>query len=101
MGGHSKLLENNGFKDSWRELYPDPTTHMGATWPSEAHNICCTSWAKDADERDRIDFIYHNGDCLRPKTAHLVGPRGYFKRGEQVFDEGESPFLEATTDLPW
>eukprot|EP00929_Paragymnodinium_shiwhaense_P028334 TRINITY_DN1643_c0_g1_i1.p1 TRINITY_DN1643_c0_g1~~TRINITY_DN1643_c0_g1_i1.p1 ORF type:complete len:547 (+),score=122.90 TRINITY_DN1643_c0_g1_i1:77-1717(+) len=98
---HSKILQESGFRDSWRELYPDPVTHMGATWPSPADGVPCTSWAKDADERDRIDFIYHNGVRLKPSQGHLVGPRGYYIKGQPAAGTCASPFLEATVELPW
>lgn len=98
---HSKALVDAGFSDSWREIFPNPVTHMGATWPSQAFKIPCTSWAKESDERDRIDFIYHNRCRMKPVAAHIVGPKGYFVKGEPVDAEGESPFLEETLDMPW
>lgn len=41
---------------------PNPATHIGATWPSEAFGRKSTSWATKVDERDRIDFVYYKGD---------------------------------------
>jgi len=105
---HSKLLAStgHGFIDSWRELYPDPVTHMGATWPSKSDKDFCTSWAKEADERDRIDFIYYRGRGLKAKTGHLVGPPEYFVFGklnteDEQHQEDQSPFLPGTRDVPW
>lgn len=47
--GHSKLLTNNGFTDSFRELYPDPKKYPCITAPGF---------------RDRIDYIYFKGSSL-------------------------------------
>lgn len=99
---HSHFLEQAGFYDSWRAVYPDPVTHMGATWPSEAFQKKCTSWATEADERDRIDFIYYLNDCgLRAVSSELVGSQIYFLRGELAVAESMGPFLESTLDMRW
>jgi len=97
----SKHLKANGFIDSFRELYPDPATHMGCTWPSVAQGKECTSWAKESDERDRIDFIYYNSDRFKPTAAHIVGPRQYFIKGKPADPTCQTPFLPATLELPW
>jgi endonuclease/exonuclease/phosphatase family metal-dependent hydrolase len=98
---HSKILAGAGFQDAWRVLYPDPVTHLGATWPS----VCSkqgkvTSWAKQADERDRIDFIYYSPQVF-PKDAWLVGPDEYFVFGKAEACETQGPFFDAAKTLPW
>jgi len=98
---HSLLLREAGFEDSWRAIHPDPVTHMGATWPSQADGIACTSWATESDERDRIDFVYHNGMGLKALEAYIVGPKGYFIKGKPADSTCQSPFLAETETLPW
>lgn len=96
---HSKMLYQAGFRDAWRELYPDPVTHPGATWPSEAFGRGSTSWAPKVDERDRIDFIYHNGRNIRATAAWIVGSNKYYVYNELAAAKTDDPF--ALTDLPW
>jgi len=96
---NSKRLYKAKFADAWRELYPDPVTHPGATWPSEAFGRGSTSWAPKVDERDRIDFVYHNGRNIRPVDAWVVGSRNYYVYGELAAPTTQDPF--ALTGMPW
>ncbi len=48
--GHSRLMTNAGFKDSYRELYPDAKIYP------------CYSAPRN---EDKIDFIYYKGDRLK------------------------------------
>lgn len=96
---NSVLLHNAGFRDCWRELYPDPLTHPGATWPSVAFGKKTTTWTPKADERDRIDFIYHNGRGLQAKAAWVVGSAEYHCRDAVVAMKPRERF--ALTRLPW
>merc|ERR1719443_460157 len=81
---HSKMLSAAGFQDTWRQLHPDPVKQPGHTWPSEARGAGYTGWGPKSDERDRIDFVYHNGRGLRPAGAWLVGSPRYYVRGALV-----------------
>ncbi|MPW36171.1 endonuclease/exonuclease/phosphatase family protein [Vibrio sp. B1Z05] len=79
---HRRILDA-GYTDSYRHLYPDPTTNMGATWPFHIND----SWTQGAsyvnecgrglDDRDRIDFIYYNANAedIELVDASLIGPR--------------------------
>lgn len=53
----SKEMQKAGFKDSFRELHPDPVKNIG------------TTWLYDNDDKptrqDRIDFIYYQGKNIR------------------------------------
>eukprot|EP00929_Paragymnodinium_shiwhaense_P035175 TRINITY_DN19028_c2_g2_i1.p1 TRINITY_DN19028_c2_g2~~TRINITY_DN19028_c2_g2_i1.p1 ORF type:complete len:543 (-),score=76.69 TRINITY_DN19028_c2_g2_i1:502-2130(-) len=98
---HSQMLFEGGFSDSWRDVHPDPVTHLGATWPSDAFERRSTSWAQEADERDRIDFIYYRGEKTRPVRACLVGSRNYFVKNVLHECDTQCPFLPATESLPW
>ncbi|WP_437186895.1 endonuclease/exonuclease/phosphatase family protein [Planctomicrobium sp. SH668] len=58
----SRLVEDSGFRDAFREIYPDPVAKPGYTW---------TPTPSARDVLDRIDFVYHIG--FKPKTAEVVG----------------------------
>lgn len=71
-------LVNNGFKDAYREYFPDETKNPGITWPSYANEIESTSWTPKADERDRIDYIFYKGPSVQTSYAALVGPKASY-----------------------
>lgn len=95
---NSVMLHEAGFRDAWRELYPNPVTHPGATWPSEAFGTGSTSWAPKVDERDRIDLVYFRGD-LAPRAAWVVGSPRYYVFNQLAEPETDCSF--AAVDLPW
>lgn len=83
----SVSLQENGFKDAYRVKYPDPVSYPGITWP--AYNIHVNLekllWAKDADERDRIDFIYYASDTrINVTNMAIVGPVASIAYGSPV-----------------
>ncbi len=100
----SVALCKGGFRDVWRELYPDAATHPGFTYPSDnpakpSENL---TWAPEADERDRIDFIYYRpGGAFVPKSAVIVGPSTSIVRSERVRESGEDPFVEPLPHAVW
>lgn len=96
---NSLMLQKAGFHDCWRQLYPSPVTHPGATWPSPAWQKGSTSWAAKVDERDRIDFIYHNGCGLQPQRAWIVGSPQYYLRNELATPATLDPF--ALAEIAW
>jgi endonuclease/exonuclease/phosphatase family metal-dependent hydrolase len=56
----SKAVTDAGFKDSYREIHPDPIAHPGYTW--WAHRPKVNGWnPQHSDPHDRIDFIYAAG----------------------------------------
>ncbi|MDA7980945.1 MAG: endonuclease/exonuclease/phosphatase family protein [Pirellulales bacterium] len=55
--GHSRLMTDAGFKDSYRERYPNPKTHPCLTSPGFG---------------DRIDFIYYKGAGLELEDAGAI-----------------------------
>lgn len=57
--GHSKLMIDAGFKDSYRELYPDPEKNPCITAPGF---------------RDRIDYIYYKGQGLELVASGTIIP---------------------------
>ena len=72
----TERLRQSGFVDTYREMYPNPATHPGFTWPAAARGSHeskprPTDWIKQADERDRIDFIfYYDDDENNQRKAH-------------------------------
>ena len=82
---NSLTLHNNGFLDAYRVKYPDPVKNPGFTWPAYNTDVELSKllWAKDADERDRIDFIYfYPNKKLSLKDAVIVGPVGSIVKGK-------------------
>ncbi|WP_455586429.1 endonuclease/exonuclease/phosphatase family protein [Bacteroides sp.] len=89
------LLEEAGFIDSYRRVYPNPLTHPGFTYPSD--NLLIESskltWAPKADERERIDFIFYQGKGLQAKEAIIFGPESSIVRGQRVAETSKDKFL--------
>lgn len=89
------LLEEAGFIDSYRAKYPNPITHPGFTFPSAnpAVGINLLSWAPEADERDRIDYIhYAPNKNLTLEEAVIWGPTGSICNGEIIEENTEDIF---------
>ncbi|MDT0553071.1 endonuclease/exonuclease/phosphatase family protein [Urechidicola vernalis] len=51
----TKVLEDIGLVDSYREMYPNPITHPGITW----------DWPEKVDEH-RIDYIFYKSPSITP-----------------------------------
>lgn len=99
----SVLLEENGFKDAYREVYPDPVTHPGFTFPSDNPDVDVKklAWAPEADERDRIDFIYFKPNKkLKLIDAAVVGPRKSIIRGERAEENSKDKFIQPAGTWP-
>ena len=61
-----EVVEAAGFHDSFRDLYPDPVTDPGITWPAaRPKSGGYNPGLNDNAARDRIDFVYAGG----PATA--------------------------------
>lgn len=82
----SVLLYEAGLKDVYREKYPNPVKYPGFTFPAGNKSAIEKelSWAPEADERDRIDFIYYYPlhSMLSVKKSSLVGPSETVIRGK-------------------
>lgn len=89
----SKLMENAGFKDSFREMNPDPVKCLGETW----------LWTGDEMNRlDRIDFIYYQGANIKAisSTAHTgVLGRDYNYNGQNYFYASDHGFVETVFEI--
>lgn len=93
----SIMLYEAGYRDVYRELYPNTVTHPGFSWPAgnKAAPMEKLMWVPDADDRDRIDFIYYYPDkSLTLKDAVLVGPTEDLYLGEIVDCKTQDHFIE-------
>jgi len=73
----------------------------GSTWPSDTVLNKSTSWAKFADDRDRIDFIYFRSGpayVLKAYNITLAGSRRYYAYDQLVTDTTDPFILE---DMEW
>lgn len=67
----SKALIENGFRDSYREIYPNPISHPGLTWTPgyPAPRL------KSNEIMNRIDYIWVKGNA-KTIDSFLVGEKG-------------------------
>lgn len=89
------LLDEAGFIDTYRTIYPNPLTHPGFTYPSDnpAKDPMKLTWAPKADERDRIDFIFYKGKGLKATKAIIFGPQGSIVYGKRIMESSKDKFL--------
>ncbi|ADG77529.1 Endonuclease/exonuclease/phosphatase OS=Tsukamurella paurometabola (strain ATCC 8368 / DSM /CCUG 35730 / CIP 100753 / JCM 10117 / KCTC 9821 / NBRC 16120/ NCIMB 702349 / NCTC 13040) OX=521096 GN=Tpau_0895 PE=4 SV=1 [Tsukamurella paurometabola] len=100
--GSTAKLAAAGYVDAYRSTFPDPATHPGFTWPASNADapVSSLTWAPDADERDRIDYLFSSpGSGLRVTGAGIVGPRASIVRSKRV-DEPEAGEFTANP-TPW
>ncbi|MFI9511306.1 endonuclease/exonuclease/phosphatase family protein [Nocardia sp. NPDC052566] len=92
----TQRLQNAGFVDAYRSKYPNPVTHPGFTWPASNPDakVAELTWAPDADERDRIDYIFAGpGSALSLSEVGLVGPRGSIVRNARQDENTQDNFV--------
>lgn len=86
----SKKMEEAQFKDSFREINPDPATYIGTTWLYDADE------AETPNRSDRIDFIYYQGGTIQAiKSAcydNQLGEMFHFE-GEDFFYASDHGFV--------
>lgn len=90
------LLQQNGFTDSYRKVYPNPITHPGFTYPSDNPLMAVDrlTWAPKADERERIDYIFYRSDNhLKVKNAIIFGPGKSISHSQRVEEKSKDKFL--------
>lgn len=82
------MLDNNGFIDTYRTLYPDVLNYPGFTFPADNPLVPVEklTWTPKSDERDRIDYVfYYPYPAIELKDAVIFGPQGSIvKANEQV-----------------
>lgn len=103
MPWHNTLqLHKAGFIDAYRKAYPNPITHPGFTFPADTPLVPLEklAWAPDADDRDRIDYIFYlPSDQLELKEVKIIGPKGSIVRNQRVLETSEDPI--ETPDGVW
>lgn len=93
----STLLTEAGYKDAYREMYPDPVKNPGYTYPADSKDteVSRLTWTPDADERERIDFIYYYPQKgLSLLQANIFGPRGSIRNSMRMQENTEDIFIE-------
>ncbi|RZT95949.1 endonuclease/exonuclease/phosphatase family protein [Ancylomarina subtilis] len=98
----TKLLEEAGFIDTYRQQYPDPVKNPGFTYPSYNPQIPINklTWAPKSDERERIDFIFYNKSSqLELKDVVIVGPDASIVKSE-MFVEDKDVFSQPAKVWP-
>lgn len=89
----SKKMESAGFKDSFREIHPDPVKQIGATWLTAADSL------ETVNRQDRIDFIYYQGKTIQAVESQcydqVLGEKFHFK-GDTFFYASDHGFVLTT-----
>ncbi|MDE5678669.1 MAG: endonuclease/exonuclease/phosphatase family protein [Phocaeicola sp.] len=92
----SVALEEAGFKDSFRQLNPDPAASPGVTWLTDADSL------ETECRMDRIDFIYYQGKTIRATASdcydNSLGKIFTFK-GEDFFYPSDHGFVLTEFEL--
>lgn len=80
------IFDEAGWKDAYREAYPDPVSHPGFTFPADNPLVAVNrlTWAPKADERERIDYIlYLPAEGLGLQDIKIFGPEGAIAYSER------------------
>lgn len=59
----SRAMTDAGFKDTFREIHPDPAKEIGTTWLSDVKKN--KEDALTFNRRDRIDYLYSKGITIK------------------------------------
>lgn len=93
----SVMLTEAGYKDAYREIYPDPVKYPGFTFPAANKyvDVSKLAWAPDVDERDRIDFIYYyHSPNIKLNNCQIVGPSGSVYYGKMREHDAQDILIE-------
>ena len=72
----SKAVVDAGFRDSFRDVYPDPVADPGLTWWAKKPHVSVSGENfGPLDVKDRIDFVYAAGDSVTT-ASRIVGEKG-------------------------
>ncbi|MDU1889725.1 MAG: endonuclease/exonuclease/phosphatase family protein [Dysgonomonas sp.] len=92
----SVMLTQNNYRDTYREKYKDVVNYPGFTFPAGNRNVELKdlSWAPEADERDRIDFIYYYQDNnIKLLDSKIVGPEETICYGQIISKDSKDKFV--------
>lgn len=92
----TSLLTENGFRDAFRTFYPDPLRNPGYTYPADCQNVDVNKllWAPEADERERIDYIFfYPAKGLALTQVNLYGPQGCVRKGQRMPENSADTFI--------
>lgn len=97
----STLMEQAGFKDSFRELNPNPVQNLGVTW-RYGYGPTGFEGYQNNQRNDRIDYIYYQGANIQATASEshngLIGEPYQF-RGEEFFYGSDHGFVLTTFAL--
>ena len=96
-------LHEAGFADAYRTRYPNPVTHPGYTYPADNPDVPINrlTWAPQADERERIDFIFFfPRKGLTLKDATIVGPNGCIRHSQRTPETSQDSILTPAGTWP-
>lgn len=99
----SVMLQKEGYKDVYREIYPNPVTHPGFTFAAgnKDAKIKDLIWTEGVDDRDRIDFIYYLPEKnISLEDAMIVGPVEDLYKGRLVNGKAEDAILTLNGTWP-
>lgn len=90
----TKLAEA-GFHDAYRTCFPDVVKYPGFTYPSANPLVPINrlTWAPEADERERIDYVWFKGKGVSVVDAKIFGPDSCICRSQMVKDDSSDPFI--------
>lgn len=90
------MLDNNGFIDTYRTLYPDVLNYPGFTFPADNPLVPVEklTWTPKSDERDRIDYVfYYPYPAIELKDAVIFGPQGSIVKSQRTSEKSKDNFL--------
>lgn len=93
----SVMLYAAGYLDAFRLIYPNPITHPGFTYPSYNPDVPISklAWTPEADDRDRIDYIYYKtpNKKLKLRDIKIVGPESTVRYAQKQEKDSDDEFL--------
>ena len=97
------ILDNNGFIDTYRTLYPNVLDYPGFTFPADnpLRPVEKLTWTPNADERERIDYVfYYPHKNLKLEDAIIFGPKGSIVKSQRLEETSKDLFLKPEGTWP-
>lgn len=95
----SRAMTDVGFKDTFREIYPDPVKEIGTTWLSDVRENKEDSLT--FSRRDRIDYLYSKGIKIKDSEFGVAPIAKEFTYKDRKYDHFPSDhgFVVTTFEL--